>query len=223
MQIPGLHLLNVPVPVPLQEETTAPQSITETSPKVPKVSNNEAGELVRATAFEEPKDKPVTADSSYANLSTREGVDQNTALDALDLALANPSEESPLDARNQVEEEEEEMGEEEDSSDSEKYRSSFMPAKSYSDSSDSDDDLNDITNPARIGFLKALDDDENDFDDGLPQESTFVRTKNEVIEELGPVSLEDTEITDSTAIESLGVVESVVDGVDIVRAQTDEE
>jgi hypothetical protein len=91
-----------------------------------------------------------------------------------------------------------------------------------STSSDSDDDLREITRKANIEFLEGLEEDE-DPEDGPVGKGTGVRTKNEVNEEPGPLNIENISIDQDAAIEFLGVVEKVMDAMAIVRACTDGE
>lgn len=61
------------------------------------------------------------------------------------------------------------------------------------------------------------------MEDGANSNETPLRTKNEMIEETGPVNLVDISINETTTIEYLGTVEKVIDSMAIVKAHTDGE
>jgi hypothetical protein len=71
--------------------------------------------------------------------------------------------------------------------------------------------------------LQGLEDEYDDNEDGMTSKDTGnagLRTKNEIVEELGPVSLSEISVTGETVIEYLGVVEKIMESVAIVRAHT---
>lgn len=86
-----------------------------------------------------------------------------------------------------------------------------------------DDELEDLIKSAPPGTLQGLEDEYDDNEEGMAAKDTGtagLRTKNEVVEELGPVSLSEISITSQTVIEYLGTVEKVMEPVAIVRAHT---
>ena len=87
-------------------------------------------------------------------------------------------------------------------------------------SSDSDDDL---MKTAQMASLEELDEDGDDMEDVSPTKRTGMRTKNEVMEDNGPIKLMDISIGATTPVECLGTVEKVMDSIAIVKAHTDGE
>jgi H/ACA ribonucleoprotein complex non-core subunit NAF1 len=95
-----------------------------------------------------------------------------------------------------------------------------MTLNFFSTSSDSEDDYLSEIVKATPGPLEGLDEDCDDMEDGINSNETPLRTKNETVEEIGPVNLIDISISETTAIEYLGTVEKVMDSIAIVKAHT---
>jgi len=76
---------------------------------------------------------------------------------------------------------------------------------------------------AQMASLEELDEDGDDMEDVSPTKRTGMRTKNEVMEDNGPIKLMDISIGATTPVECLGTVEKVMDSIAIVKAHTDGE
>jgi hypothetical protein len=91
-------------------------------------------------------------------------------------------------------------------------------------SSDSEDDsFLDIMKTAQMASLEELDEDGDDMEDLSPMKQKGMRTKNEIMEDNGPVKVTDISIGPTTPVNCLGTVEKVMDSIAIVKAHTDGE
>ena len=95
----------------------------------------------------------------------------------------------------------------------------------FSASSDSEDDgfLESIMKTAQMATLEGLDEDGDDMEDVALTKQAGMRTKNEVMEDNGPIKLTDISIGATTPVENLGTVEKVMNSIAIVKAHTDGE
>lgn len=86
---------------------------------------------------------------------------------------------------------------------------------------ESDDErLSDILETAQLGSLEGLEDEAEDLEDGSSAQLTGIRTRNEAVEDLGPIDVADLAIHENAKIEMLGTIEKVMGAVAIVRAHT---
>lgn len=86
---------------------------------------------------------------------------------------------------------------------------------------ESDDErLSDILETAKFGSLEELDDEGDDIEDGSGAQVNSIRSKNEAVEDLGPVNLPNLTINENAQIELLGTTEKFMGTVVIVRAYT---
>jgi hypothetical protein len=232
MQIPGLNLLNAGEPgtvatsrgaSPVPAEDSAPsQSVTPNDFLTTNLIASEPLPVAPSLSSEDP----IDPEEASASGGETEMIPENSAipgdedlkrmpaevtLDALDIALEEESDQSSVSSDN------------EESDDSERYSYFVDVLICSSTSSESDDDLREITRKAELGFLEGLEEEEDDMEDVVAGKATGARTKNEVNEDMGPVKVEHTSIEEGTAMELLGLVEKVMDTVAIIRANTNGE
>jgi hypothetical protein len=132
--------------------------------------------------------------------------------DPLDLALADQSSDSSGHEDAEL-----------DSASDDRYCHSLCSTDCSSSSESEDEELDDLIKSAPRGSLQGLEDEYDDNEDGMASKdtgTTGLRTKNEIVQEFGPVSLSEVSVTSQTVIEYLGTVEKVMDSVAIVRAHT---
>jgi hypothetical protein len=58
------------------------------------------------------------------------------------------------------------------------------------------------------------------MEEGAIGKEAPARSRNEIIEEMGPIKLADDSINETTAIECLGIVEKIMGSIAIVKAHT---
>ena len=76
---------------------------------------------------------------------------------------------------------------------------------------------------AQMTTLEGLDEDGDDIEDVAPTKEAGMRTKNEVMEDNGPIKLTDISIDATSPVENLGTVEKVMNSIAIIKAHTDGE
>jgi hypothetical protein len=223
MQIPGLNLLHVVSPVLAPTESPAPSEeqpwlangspaqVASDAPEWPNTTSTSAddqqGALQNepAEVAEEDKSQSIQTDTVSASAI-------RASPDPLDLALADQSSDSSGHEDAEL-----------DFASNDRYRHSLCSTDCSGSSESEDDELDNLIKSAPRGSLQGLEDEYDDNEDGMASKDTGtagLRTKNEIVEELGPVSLSEVSVTSQTVIEYLGTVEKVMESVAIVRAHT---
>jgi hypothetical protein len=90
--------------------------------------------------------------------------------------------------------------------------------RAFSDSED--ENISEIIKSAHMESLQGFDDDGDEMEEGNTSKDAGLRTKNELIGEIGPVVLPDISISSTHVIECLGTVENTMGSVAIVKATT---